>query len=155
MSTAKPSVLFLCTGNSCRSQMAEAWLRHLSGGKVRSLSAGTKPVGINPLAIASMSQVGIDISAQSSDNISAYLSDPPDVIIAVCDRAGENCPSFPGATQVLSWPFPDPAHAEGSEAAVAAIFAQVRDDIRARITAWLDAGAAPLDLAASNRAERV
>ena len=82
-------VLFLCTGNSCRSQMAEGWLRHLAGEHFEALSAGTHPVGMNPGAVAAMSAVGIDISAQSSDSITEYLEDPPELVVTVCDRAAE------------------------------------------------------------------
>jgi arsenate reductase len=140
----RPSVLFLCTGNSCRSQMAEAWLRHLTAGRVVALSAGTNPVGINPRAVAVMEEVGIDLGGHSSDSIEDYLADPPDVVIAVCSNAAETCPTFPGATIVLRWPFDDPAHFEGTDEEVLPEFRRVRDEIKARIEEWLDAGLPPL-----------
>lgn len=134
-------VLFLCTGNSCRSQMAEGWLRHLGGDRFESLSAGVDPHGLNPLAVAVMAEAGVDISGQRSESIHDYLADPPELVISVCDRAEERCPNFPGRVQRLRWLFPDPARATGSEAEVLAVFRRVRDDIRARIEAWLAAGA--------------
>jgi arsenate reductase (thioredoxin) len=134
-------VLFLCTGNSCRSQMAEGWLRHLGGERFESLSAGVDPHGLNPLAVRVMAEAGVDISGQRSESIHAYLADPPDLVISVCDRAEERCPIFPGRVQRLRWLFPDPARAEGQEQEVLAVFRQVRDDIRTRIQEWLAAGA--------------
>ncbi len=137
-------VLFLCTGNSCRSQMAEGWLRHLAEGRFESLSAGVDPHGLNPLAVAVMAEAGVDISSQRSESILEYLADPPDLVVSVCDRAEASCPVFPGRVQRQRWLFPDPARAEGSEAEVLSVFRRVRDDIRARIEAWLADGA-PLD----------
>ena len=141
-----PRVLFLCTGNSCRSQMAEGWLRHLVAGRVVALSAGTRPGGVNPLAVEIMAEVGVDLSAHTSDSIAEYVSDPPDLVIAVCSAAAENCPVFPGSTQVLSWPFDDPADAQGSDEEVRAFFRRVRDEIRDRLQEWLDEGCPPLPL---------
>jgi arsenate reductase len=142
--TTKPRVLFLCTGNSCRSQIAEGWLRHLAGDRYTSLSAGTDPQGLNPRAIETMAEAGVDISGQTSDAIGSFESDPPDVVIAVCDAAAEACPTLPGAPLVLRWPFPDPAGATGEEAAVRAVFAEVRDSIRERIESWVANEAAEL-----------
>lgn len=139
-----PRVLFLCTGNSCRSQMAEGWLRALAGGRVVALSAGTRPGGVNPRAVEIMAEAGVDIAAHTSDSIEQYLADPPDLVIAVCSAAAESCPVFPGSTQVLRWPFDDPAEARGSEAEVLAFFRRVRDEIRARLQDWIDAGLPPL-----------
>ena len=132
-------VLFLCTGNSCRSQMAEGWLRHLAPGSFRALSAGTHPVGVNPRAVRSMAEVGVDISAHTSDPITDFLEDPPELVITVCDRAAETCPSFPGHTDVLRWSFEDPADAEGSEDEVMGEFARIRGEIREAIEGWLEA----------------
>ncbi|MEM7310018.1 MAG: arsenate reductase ArsC [Planctomycetota bacterium] len=143
----KPRVLFLCTGNSCRSQMAEGWLRTLADGRLVSLSAGTDPHGLNPLAVRAMAEAGVDISGQSSDPIQAYLDDPPELVIAVCTSAAESCPTLPGATRVLRWPFDDPAGASGTDEEVFAVFRRVRDEIRERLAAWLAAGAEPLALA--------
>jgi len=137
-------VLFLCTGNSCRSQMAEGWLRHLAGERFESLSAGTDPKGVHPRAIETMRGFGIDISQQTSDAIGAYLDDPPDVVVAVCSNAERNCPHFPARTQRLRWPFPDPAEATGSEDEVRAEFERVSRAIAQRLEQWLAAGA-PLD----------
>lgn len=127
-------VLFLCTGNSCRSQMAEGLLRELHGDRFESLSAGSNPAGyVHPGAVAAMNQLGIDISHQVSKSISEFLppdGTPPDVIISVCSGAEKDCPTFPGATKRLHWPFDDPAHATGSDADKAAVFVRVRDEIR-------------------------
>ncbi len=127
-------VLFLCTGNSCRSQMAEGLLRELHGDRYEALSAGSNPAGyVHPGAVAAMNDVGIDISNQASKSISEFLppaGTPPDVIISVCSGAEKDCPTFPGATRRLHWPFDDPAHATGSDAEKAAVFARVRDEIR-------------------------
>ena len=141
-----PRVLFLCTGNSCRSQMAEGWLRKMAGGRIEALSAGTDPVGMNPGALAAMAAQGVDIGAQQSQDIAEFSSDPPELLIAVCERAAESCPTLPGATQVLRWPFPDPAHATGTPDEVAAEFESVCLAIRARIVDWLAEGAQPLSL---------
>ena len=141
-----PRVLFLCTGNSCRSQMAEGWLRALAGQRIAALSAGTHPVGMNPGAVAAMAEHGIDIREQASEDIAAYLGDPPELVIAVCDHAADNCPSLPGATQVLRWPFPDPAHAQGTPEEIAAEFRTVCGSIKARLVDWLAEGAPPLSV---------
>lgn len=137
-------VLFLCTGNSCRSQMAEGWLRHLAGRRFEALSAGVDPDGLNPRAVRAMAEVGVDVSGQTSDPIGDYLDDPPDVVISVCDRAEKSCPVFPGNVRRLRWLFPDPAAATGTDEEVMGEFRAVRDAIRARIESWLAAGA-PLD----------
>lgn len=136
-------VLFLCTGNSCRSQMAEGWLRQLGGARFESLSAGVDPHGVHPLAVQVMAEAGVDISGQRSESIHDYLAQPPDLVISVCDRAEQRCPDFPGRVQRLRWLFPDPAQAVGNEEQVLATFRTVRDAIRARIEAWLGAGAPP------------
>ncbi|MDF1800101.1 MAG: arsenate reductase ArsC [Planctomycetota bacterium] len=149
-STYRPRVLFLCTGNACRSQLAEGWLRHLAGDRFEALSAGTEPHGLNPRAVATMAELGIDIAGHRSEHLSLHLppaAATPDLVIAVCDQAAQNCPTVPGAV-VLRWPFPDPApggvDVGADEATTQAAFAAVRDAIRARIAAWLAAGA-PLD----------
>ena len=135
-----PRVLFLCTGNSCRSQMAEGWLRHLAGERVEALSAGTHPVGLNPLAVEVMREAGVDIGAQTSDPVDAYLEDPPDLVVSVCSAAAANCPVFPGKTALVAWHFEDPASARGSEPDVLAVFRRVRDEIEERVGAWIEAG---------------
>ncbi len=133
----KPRVLFLCTGNSCRSQMAEGWLRHLAGDAFEALSAGSAPVAVNPRAVASMARAGVDISAQTSKDVRTFFEDPPHVLVAVCDRALESCPCFPGPPELLLWPTDDPAHARGTDARIDACFDRVRDELRERIEAWL------------------
>ena len=149
-SQGTPRVLFLCTGNACRSQMAEGWLRHLAGDRLVSLSAGTDPHGLNPRAVAAMADAGIDISGQTSDHLDDYLAHPPEMVIAVCSNAADNCPTMPGNTEVLCWPFPDPAPGGVDEGAneeeTRARFHEVRDAIRERIESWLASGALPLDL---------
>jgi len=137
----RPRVLFLCTGNSCRSQMAEGWLRELAGDRFEVLSAGTAPQGLNPRAVETMAEAGVDISGQTSDAIGEFLADPPELVVTVCRHAAENCPTFPGATNIVHWPFADPADAEGTDEEIRAEFAGVRDVIRGRITEWLEAGA--------------
>jgi len=139
--TSKPRVLFLCTGNSCRSQMAEGFLRSLAGERFEALSAGTDPQGIHPRATSTMAALGVDISGQSSDSIESYLDDPPEVVIAVCDRAASACPVLVGVESLLRWPFPDPAEARGSEAEIAAEFEAIAKTIRTRIAEWLEQGA--------------
>jgi arsenate reductase len=125
-------VLFLCTGNSARSQMAEALLREADAA-FEAHSAGTTAAGLNPLTVAAMAEVGIDVSHAESKTLERYLDEPWDRVITVCDRAKESCPLFPGAVKQLHWSFPDPAEAEGAEAERLAVFRDVRDQICARI----------------------
>lgn len=136
-------VLFLCTGNSCRSQMAEGLLRELHGDRFEALSAGSNPAGyVHQGAVSAMNQLGIDISRQVSKSITEFLppeGTPPDVIISVCSGAEKDCPTFPGATKRLHWPFDDPAHATGSDAEKAAVFERVRDEIRNTLAERIDA----------------
>ena len=144
MITDQTRILILCTGNSCRSQMAEGLFRfHLLERGVDEAAAGVRSAGIethglNPKAVAAMAERGIDISHHQSTNLSEYLTDRFDYIITVCDNAAERCPSFPGGGERLHWPFDDPARAVGSEAEIAAQFALIRDRIEARIVEWLD-----------------
>lgn len=136
MATSK-RILFLCTGNSCRSQMAEGFLRHLFGDQFESLSAGAKPAGyVHPRAVTVMAECGIDISSQVSKSIRDFLpplGTPPDVVIGVCSTADENCPVFPANVERWQWPFDDPFHVKGSEAEQMSEFRRVRDEIRTRI----------------------
>lgn len=132
----KKRILFLCTGNSCRSQMAEGWLRELYGSRFESLSAGANPAGyVNQMAVEAMAEVGIDISGQSSKHINEFLADDtlPDIIIGVCSTADENCPIFPAAVERWQWPFDDPYYAEGTDDEKRDEFRRVRDEIRARL----------------------
>jgi len=132
-----PSVLFLCTGNSCRSQMAEGWLRHLDAAHFDVASAGTHPVGLNPRAVSVMKEAGVDISRHRSKRIDELLGQRFDYLITVCDRAKETCPIFPGATSVLHWSFEDPADAQGDEEARLAVFRRVRDEIAQHVREFL------------------
>lgn len=126
-------VLFLCTGNSCRSQMAEGLLRHFYGNKHEAHSAGIHPSIVNPNAIKVMTEIGIDISNQRSKSINEYLGQPFDKVITVCDNAKELCPVFPGKVQRLHWSFIDPALAVGTEDEKLKAFRDVRDQIYSKI----------------------
>ncbi|OYW24541.1 MAG: low molecular weight phosphatase family protein [Planctomycetales bacterium 12-60-4] len=131
-------VLILCTGNSCRSQMAEALWAQLGNGEWESASAGSKPSGyVHPLAIRAMTELGIDISDNTSKLLTQYLDQPFDLIVTVCDNAKEACPVFPGAKQTLHWPFDDPADAVGTDDEKMPTFRRVRDEIRTRIAGYL------------------
>ena len=132
-----PRVLFLCTHNSARSQMAEALLREIGGARWEALSAGTEATHVRPLAVAAMQELGIDISRQRSKVLTEYLDQRLDYVITVCDDANESCPVFPGAAQRLHWSFPDPSRATGDHAAQLATYRTVRDAIAARIREWL------------------
>ena len=124
-------VLFLCTGNSCRSQMAEGWLRHLGGDRYEALSAGTRPQGVNPLAVRSMAEAGVDLSGQRSKPVDEFLGEDLDLLVTVCGGASESCPVFRGRVKERRhWPFDDPAEAEGTEDETMSVFRRVRDEIR-------------------------
>jgi arsenate reductase (thioredoxin) len=129
----KKRILFICTHNSARSQMAEGLLRSLGGNQFEAFSAGTEATLVRPLAIKAMAEVGIDISKQQSKTLERYLNEPFDEVITVCDTAAEACPLFPGAAKMKHWSFPDPSKATGSEQEQLAVYRHVRDDIRARI----------------------
>lgn len=109
----KQRVLFLCTGNSCRSQMAEGILRHVAGNRFKVATAGTHPVGLNPLAVQVMKEIGIDISQQRSKKMDEFAGQHFEYVVTVCDRAKESCPTWPGASQILHWSFDDPAATQG------------------------------------------
>lgn len=132
----KERVLILCTGNSARSQMAEGLLRHLAGERFEVYSAGTKPSVVNPYAISAMNEVGIDISSHRSKHLSEFLGRPFDYVITVCDNAAETCPIFPGKATRIHWSFPDPAVAQGTEDEKRAVFREVRDSIKRRLSEW-------------------
>jgi arsenate reductase len=136
-------VLFLCTHNSARSQMAEGFLRHLAGDRFQVASAGTQARGVNPLAVRAMAEVGVDISAQSSKTLDRFLDEPWDHVVTVCDGAREACPLFPRAAARVHWSFEDPSGARGSDEERLAVFRRVRDEIGARIAAWLQQRPAP------------
>lgn len=133
----KNRVLFLCTGNSCRSQMAEGWLRHLAGDRFEVVSAGTHPVGLNPYAVTVMGEAGVDISNHVSERVDPYLQQRFDYVITVCDRAQETCPTFPGESQMLHWSFEDPAKAEGTYDRQLVVFRKIRDQIADRIRQFI------------------
>lgn len=127
----KPTVLILCTGNSCRSHMAEGALREAAGDAVEVVSAGSKPAGyVHPKAIAAMKEIGIDISGHTSKHLNEFLNRRIDTVITVCGNADQVCPTFPGQVNRHHWGFDDPAHATGSEEEVLAEFRRVRDEIR-------------------------
>ena len=134
-------VLFICTHNSARSQMAEGLLRHLGGEQFEVFSAGTEAAFVRPLAIRVMAELGIDISGQTSKTLERYLGQPFDEVITLCDTAAEACPVFPGARHRRHWSFEDPSKATGSETEQLAVYRRVRDEIRARIEGELLAGA--------------
>ncbi len=129
----KPRVLFLCTANSCRSQMAEGWLRHLGGDHFEAASAGARATRVNPHAIRVMKEAGIDISAQRSKDASEFRGQTFTYVVRVCDRANEICPIFPGAFKYLDWSLDDPALAGGTDDERLTVFRRVRDEIRQRI----------------------
>ena len=134
---AMRKILFLCTGNSCRSQMAEGLLRHLGKGRFEAFSAGTAPKPVHPLAVRAMQEMDIDISGQVSKGLDLYLNDSFDFIITVCDRAEEHCPIFPGDAERIHWGFDDPAEATGTEEEQMRVFRRVRDEIKTRIRLFL------------------
>ena len=129
----RPRVLFLCTGNSARSQMAEGYLRHVAKDRFAALSAGVAPKGLNPLAVEAMREIGIDISQQQSKDVASLLGTHILYVVTVCDNAKERCPIFPGTWKFLHWSLQDPAAAAGSHDDRLAVFRRVRDQIIAHI----------------------
>lgn len=129
----KQRVLFLCTHNSARSQMAEGLLRSLAGDRFEVFSAGTEATQVRPLAIKAMAELDIDISGQHSKTLDRYLNEPFDVVITVCDEANEVCPVFLGAKKRWHWSLPDPSKATGTEEEQLAVYRHVRDILQARI----------------------
>lgn len=130
-------VLFLCTHNSARSQMAEGLLRHLGGERFEARSAGTEATRVRPLAIAAMDELGIDISTQTSKTLDPYVNDRFDYVVTVCDDANEACPFFPNAGHRIHWSLSDPSKATGTANEQLAVYRTVRDDLRARIESEL------------------
>ncbi len=134
---SKPTVLILCTGNSCRSHMAEGILRHVAGDLFEVHSAGSKPAGyVHPGAIGVMKEIGIDISGHTSKHLSEFLCRKIDTVITVCGKADQACPMFPGQVNRYHWGFDDPAHATGTEEEVLAVFRRVRDQIKLVFSAY-------------------
>ena len=139
--TDKIRVFFICTHNSARSQMAEGFLNHLGAGRFEARSAGTEPSVLSPLAVQAMAEEGIDISGQHAKSIDAFLQEPFDYVITVCDDANETCPVFHNARHRLHWSLPDPSRVEGTREERLSVFRAVRDAIRARVEEFLTASA--------------
>lgn len=137
--TTRPSVLILCTGNSCRSHLAEGILRAAAGDLFEVHSAGSNPAGyVHPLAVRVMAEIGIDLSTHRSKHMNEFLGTPIETVITVCGRADQACPVFPGQVNRHHWPFDDPAHATGTEAEQLEVFRRVRDEIRRTFEAYAD-----------------
>jgi arsenate reductase len=134
---AKTKVLFLCTGNSCRSQMAEGFLRHLGDDDFEAFSAGTNPVGVNRDAVAAMKEAGIDISRQQSKQVQEFSGQRIPYVVTVCDKAKDTCPVFPGDVCTMHWGLEDPAAAEGTEAQRLSVFRKVRDEIQQHVIEFI------------------
>jgi arsenate reductase len=130
-------VLFVCTYNSARSQMAEGLLRELAGDRFEAFSAGTEVSSVRPEAISVMAELGIDISAQRSKSVDDFVGQQFAWVITVCDRARESCPYFPGAEQTAHWGFDDPAEAQGTDEERLQVFRRVRDEIRDRLRMFI------------------
>lgn len=133
----KKKVLFLCTGNSARSQMAEGLLRHLASDKFEVFSAGINPTSINPLAIKVMDEIGIDISKQRAKSVNEFLGQQFDYVITVCNNVKQTCPIFPGQYEKIHWDLEDPAEAQGSEEERIVIFRRIRYEIEQKIKDWI------------------
>lgn len=139
MKNKKPMVLILCTGNSCRSHLAEGILRRVAGEFLDVQSAGSKPAGyVHPLAVKAMAEIGIDLSAHRSKSWNEFIAADVETVITVCGNADQACPIFPGQVNRHHWPFDDPAHAVGSDEEKLAVFRRVRDEIRRRFEAYAD-----------------
>ena len=134
---AKPLILILCTGNSCRSHLAEGILRAAVGGAAEVASAGSDPAGyVHPMAVEVMKEIEIDISAHTSKHLDEFLQREVHTVITVCGNADQACPIFPGQAEKHHWPFDDPAKATGIEEEIRAVFRRVRDEIRAKFEAY-------------------
>jgi arsenate reductase len=134
----KKRVLFLCTGNSCRSQMADGLINHDFAGRIEAFSAGTEPHGLSSKAVQVMAEVGIDISKNSSDHISRYEGQKFDYVITLCGDANEKCPLFFGGVKRLHMGFDDPPKATGTEEEVLNVYRRVRDEIRAKMREFFE-----------------
>ena len=134
---AKPLILILCTGNSCRSHLAEGILRAAVGEAAEVASAGSDPAGyVHPMAVEVMKEIEIDISAHTSKHLDEFLQREVHTVFTVCGNADQACPIFPGQAEKHHWPFDDPAKATGSEEEIRAVFRRVRDEIRAKFEAY-------------------
>jgi arsenate reductase len=139
MTTTKPTVLILCTGNSCRSHLAEGFLRAAAGDILDVQSAGSNPAGfVHPLAFKVMHEAGIDISGHHSKHLNEFLEKKIDTVITVCGNADQACPMFPGQLNRHHWPFVDPAHAKGTDEEILKVFRDVRDEIKRTFEAYAD-----------------
>ena len=137
--STKPTILVLCTGNSCRSHLAEGLLREAAGDLFEIASAGSKPAGyVRPLAIEVMKEIGLDLTGHRSKPMSEFLEREVETVITVCGNADQACPIFPGQVNRHHWPFDDPAHATGTEEEIRAVFRRVRTEIRRVFTAYAD-----------------
>lgn len=137
MIVLQKGILFLCSGNSCRSQMAEGFAKKMLPKNMEIFSAGLEPKGVHPMAIKVMQEVGIDISKQESKNISEIPLDKINIVITLCGDAAERCPIFPGKVERIHWALEDPAKAKGSEEEIAIVFRKVRDNIKSCIINYL------------------
>jgi arsenate reductase (thioredoxin) len=135
---ARTRVLFICTHNSARSQMAEGLLRAHGGDRFAAFSAGTEATEVRPLAVRAMDEIGIDIRGHESKTLLRYLDQPFDLVVTVCDDARESCPVFPGARRTAHWSFEDPYRATGTEDDRLAVFRRVRDEIAVRVDALVE-----------------
>ncbi|MCD8509181.1 MAG: arsenate reductase (thioredoxin) [Bacillus sp. (in: Bacteria)] len=136
----KPIIYFLCTGNSCRSQMAEAWGKKYLGAKYNVYSAGIEAHGVNPKAVKAMEEVGIDITDQTSDTIDKSILEKADLVVTLCGHANDVCPATPPNKERVHWGFDDPAKAEGTEEEKWAVFQRVRNEIGERIKTFAETG---------------
>lgn len=137
MNAPEFSVLFLCTHNSARSQMAEIFLRHHGRGRIATYSAGSEPSQVHPLAVQVMAESGFDIAKARSKALDEFLGQDFDYVITVCDQANESCPVFPGDPKRIHWSFPDPSAVKGSEEERLRAFRSVRDQLNMRLQTWL------------------
>ena len=140
MVVLQKGILFLCTGNSCRSQMAEGFARKMLPKNMEILSAGLEPKGVHPMAVKVMQEIGVDISHQKSKNISEIPIDKIDLVVTLCGDAAERCPIFPGKVKKIHWALEDPAKAQGSEEEITQVFRKVRNKIRSYMEneKWFD-----------------
>ena len=131
-------ILFLCTGNSCRSQMGEGFMRHMAGNKFEVFSAGVEPTQVNPYAIKVMAEAGIDISSHKSKSVDEFSEQEFDYVITVCNHAKQICPVFPGQYERIHWDIEDPADAKGSEQEKLVFFRKIRDEIKEKCLEFLN-----------------
>lgn len=144
-------ILFICSGNSARSQMAEALAHAMGHGTVESYSAGTEPKPIHPLAIRVMAEIGLDISKKGSKGLDQFLDQDFDYVISVCARASETCPAWPRSREQIRWHFDDPAEATGTEEERLRVFRRVRNEIQQRLSLMLLAAKVPMRLPRASR----